>query len=148
MFRHGTADQDDVLRGVALTGRPVARPFDDGMTLEVTRVATDGSRNASSLLYGAAARTAKASGYRRILTYNQDGESGESLRAAGFVLVATRKPRPGWDMPGRPRESKGADGIERGLWGRVCNQDGRPWLTMSRPASAPEPDVLTLWEAS
>lgn len=36
-------DEHDVLVGVAVVGRPVARLLDDGLTLEVTRVATDGT---------------------------------------------------------------------------------------------------------
>jgi len=51
--------------------------------VEVTRVATDGTPNACSLLYAAAWQAAKALGYRTLLTYTQKGESGASLRAAG-----------------------------------------------------------------
>ncbi|GLI00644.1 XF1762 family protein [Phytohabitans aurantiacus] len=60
-----------MLVGVAIVGRPVARHLDDGLTLEVTRVATDGHRNACSLLYAAAWHAAKALGYRRLITYTQ-----------------------------------------------------------------------------
>ncbi|MFM9629803.1 MULTISPECIES: XF1762 family protein [Streptomyces] len=49
VFTVGAADQHGVLRAVAIVGRPVARHFDDGQTLEVTRTATDGVRNANSL---------------------------------------------------------------------------------------------------
>lgn len=45
---------DEVLVGVAIVGRPLARHFDDGRTLEVTRVATDGTPHAASMLYAAA----------------------------------------------------------------------------------------------
>jgi hypothetical protein len=69
----GVADQRDVLVGVAVVGRPVARHLDDGLTLEVTRVATDGSANACSALYAAAWNAAKALGYRRLVTYTQQG---------------------------------------------------------------------------
>lgn len=41
------------LVGVATAGRPVARSLQDGHTIEVTRVATDGTPNACSMLYGA-----------------------------------------------------------------------------------------------
>lgn len=75
---------EGVLVGVAMAGRPVARFFDDGLTLEVNRTCTDGTRNANSMLYGAVRRTAWGMGYRRIVTYTQAGESGASLRAAGF----------------------------------------------------------------
>ena len=70
--------------GVAITGRPVSRYLDDGLTLEVNRLCTDGTRNACSFLYGAAARAAKAMGYRKIITYILDTEDGASLRAAGW----------------------------------------------------------------
>ncbi len=106
----------EVLVGVAMVGRPVARHFDDGLTLEVNRTATDGTRNANSMLYGAAWRAAKALGYRRLITYTQDGEPGSSLRAAGWAVVAERPPRPGWDVPSRRRDQKGADGVARTLW--------------------------------
>ncbi|WP_432832972.1 XF1762 family protein [Dactylosporangium sp. CA-092794] len=107
----------EVLVGVAVVGRPVARMLDDGQTLEVTRVAVaDGARNACSLLYAAAWRAAKALGYRRLITYTQGGESGASLRAAGWRVVAARPPSPGWSRPSRPRTDRGADGIARQRW--------------------------------
>ena len=68
-FCIGAADGQDVLRGVAIVGRPEARLLDDGLTLEVTWTATDGTRNANSLLYAAAWRASKALGYRRLVTY-------------------------------------------------------------------------------
>jgi len=102
--------------GVATVGRPVARLLDDGLTLEVTRVATDGTTNACSALYGAAWRVARHWGYRRLITYTQHGESGASVRAAGWRKVADRSPRPGWHTPSRPRRSRGADQTARTLW--------------------------------
>lgn len=107
------------LVGVAMVGRPVARMFDDGVTLEVNRTATDGTPNANSLLYGAAWRAAKAMGYHRLITYTQYNESGASLRAAGWRIVAQRKPTPGWARPSRPRADHGADNIQRTLWEAV-----------------------------
>lgn len=115
-FSVGVADEASVLRGVAITGRPVARSFDDGLTLEVTRLAADGTPNASSMLYGASWRAASALGYRRLVTYTQAGESGASLRAAGYRVVAERSARSGWTCPSRPREDHGVDGIPRTLW--------------------------------
>lgn len=115
-FVVGVADEDGVLRGVLIAGRPVARRLDNGMTLEVTRSATDGMPNANSMLYGAARRACWALGFRRLITYTQAGESGASLRAAGWRVIAERPPRPGWDRPSRPREDRGTDGIARTLW--------------------------------
>lgn len=115
-FAIGVANDDDVLVGVALIGRPVARHLDDGLTLEVNRTATDGTKNANSMLYGAAWRAAKACGYRRLVTYTQANESGASLRAAGFCIVASLPSRKGWDTPARRREPRGTEGVARTLW--------------------------------
>lgn len=114
-FALGVAERDQLV-GVAMVGRPVARHFDDGLTLEVTRTCTDGSRNANSLLYGAAWRAARALGYRRLVTYTQGDESGVSLRAAGWRLAAERAPRKGWDRPSRRRADRGVDDVPRRLW--------------------------------
>lgn len=67
-FCMAVSDSEKV-RGVAIVGRPVARRSDDGWTLEVNRVCTDGVRNGCSILYGAAWRAAKALGYTRLITY-------------------------------------------------------------------------------
>lgn len=68
-------------------GRPVSRHLDDGWTLEVNRLCTDGTRNACSMLYAAAWRAARAMGYKRVVTYILDTENGASLRAAGWKCV-------------------------------------------------------------
>ena len=114
-FSIGVAS-DRVLVGVVMVGRPVARHLDDGQTLELTRCAADGTPNASSMLYAAAWRAAKALGYRRLVTYTQRGESGASLRAAGWSVVAERPARPGWNVPSRPRDLKGTENVQRFLW--------------------------------
>lgn len=106
----------DVLVGVAVVGRPVARFLDDGSTLEVTRTATDGTPNANSMLYAAAWRVTRELGYARLITYTQEGESGGSLRGAGWRVVVQRRARPGWNMPSRPRSLNGSEGIPRTLW--------------------------------
>ncbi len=115
IFRVGVATDEDKLVGVAIVGRPVSFVFDDGHTLEVNRTVTDGYRNANSMLYGAVARAGFALGYRRIVTYTEEGESGASLRAAGWKVVAERSARRGWDSPSRPRDP-GRDLIPRTLW--------------------------------
>lgn len=116
IFAIGAADEEGTLRAVAIVGRPVARHLDDGTTLEVTRTASDGARNANSLLYGAAWRAAKALGYRRLVTYTQEAESGASLRGAGWHVIARRPSRAGWHAPSRPRTDRGNDLITRFLW--------------------------------
>ena len=102
----GVADETGAVRGVAIVGRPVARMLDDGLTLEVTRVATDGCKNACSALYAAAWRAARAMGYRKIVTYTLDTEPGTSIRAAGWREVAQLTRARTWNMPGRPRVDK------------------------------------------
>lgn len=94
-------DLDGDLRGVAIVGRP-CRMLQDGYSAEIVRVATDGSRNACSMLYGACRRAAKALGYRRLYTYTLGSEPGTSLRAAGFRLDGTTKGGE-WSRPSRPR---------------------------------------------
>jgi hypothetical protein len=70
-----------------MVGRPISRHFDNGFTAEVNRTCTDGSKNANSMLYGAAWKAAKAMGYTRLITYTQADETGASLRAVGWIKV-------------------------------------------------------------
>lgn len=115
-FSIGVANDADELVGVAMIGRPVARHYDDGLTLEVNRTATDGTKNANSLLYGAAWRAAKALGYGRLITYTQADESGASLRAAGWEVVAQLASRKGWSAASRPRDNNTYLSSARTLW--------------------------------
>ena len=93
---------DGKIVGVVIVGRPVARMRDDGLTLEVTRLATDGTRNACSFLYGAAARACFALGYKRIGTYILDTETGQTLKASNWRCLG--KAGGGlWSRPSRPR---------------------------------------------
>ncbi len=91
--------------GVAIIGRPIARYADDGLTLEVNRVCTDGTKNACSMLYGASWRAVKAMGFKRLITYTLPEEGGSSLKAAGWKLIGetgggrwSRRDRPRIDM--------------------------------------------------
>jgi hypothetical protein len=115
LFRVGVT-HDGQLVAVGMAGRPVARHLDDGQTVEVIRVASDGTKNTTSMLYGALARAAFALGWRRVITYTQADESGASLRAAGYRLIASRPPRRGWDSPGRPRDDEAYLSTSRLLW--------------------------------
>jgi hypothetical protein len=101
MFGCAVNDGEKVV-GVATVGRPVARMLDDGWTLEVNRLCTDGTPHVASKLYAACWRAAKALGYRRLITYTLASESGTSLRAAGWREVYRTKGG-SWDTPSRPR---------------------------------------------
>lgn len=109
-----------VLVGVAIAGRPIARHFDNGLTLEVSRTCTDGTRNANSMLYGAVWRAGKAMGYKRLITYTQANESGESLRGAGFKVVKHLPPRKSWRESSvalaAKKDAVGCGGVARVLW--------------------------------
>ena len=103
-FSIGCAAEDKIV-GVAIVGRPVSRYLDDGWTLEVTRLCTDATKNACSMLYAAAWRAARAIGYRRLITYILISEPGTSLRAAGWKCIGeagglrwTGKRRPTVDL--------------------------------------------------
>ena len=93
---------DDKVVGVVIIGRPVSRHRDNGVTLEITRLCTDGTKNACSFLYGAAAKATFALGYHKIGTYILNTESGVSLRAAGWKLLGESGGGL-WNRKSRPR---------------------------------------------
>lgn len=121
-FSVGLEDEAGKLIGVAVCGRPVARYLDDRFTIEVSRTCTDGSKNANSMLYGAAWRAAKALGYVRGVTYTQAGESGASLRAAGWIPDAELPARGSWAESTKDpalkasRDPVGNGGVPRVRW--------------------------------
>lgn len=94
------AEMDGVLVGAVVVGRPVARMTDQNRVAEVTRLVTDGTKNACSFLYGAAARAAKEIGFDKIQTFILDSEDGTSLRASGWVLEAASGGGD-WNRPSR-----------------------------------------------
>jgi hypothetical protein len=98
------AEKDGELVGVIIAGRPVARGLDDGRSLEVLRLATDGTPNACSFLYARVAQAGKAMGYMRdrIFTYTLISEPGTSLLAAGWVRDGETRGGE-WDTPSRRR---------------------------------------------
>jgi hypothetical protein len=88
--------------GCAIVGKPVARMLNDGQTVEITRMCTDGTRNACSFLYRACVRIANAMGYRKVITYTLPEEGGASLRGAGFKHTSTSRGG-SWSRPSRGR---------------------------------------------
>jgi hypothetical protein len=106
---------DERLIGVAICGRPVARMADDGLTLEVLRVCTDGTRNANSMLYSRVKKIAQIMGYQKVLTYTLTEESGASLRAVGAQKSGLVKPRE-WSREKRKRETQEVYNKEKIRW--------------------------------
>ena len=94
--------EGEVVHGVAIVGRPVARNADNGWTLEVNRTCTDGIKNGNSMLYGAAWRAAKALGYKKLITYILPEEGGASLRAVGWKCLGEAGGGK-WNRKDRPR---------------------------------------------
>jgi hypothetical protein len=119
-FCLGVAD-DGRLCGVAIGGNPLSQylkngltaqvwlfswsenPMEIGLTAEVRRTCTDGTRNANSMLYGACQRAAKAMGFKRLITYTFKEESGASLRAVGWINEGLHGGG-SWDVDGRHRQ--------------------------------------------
>jgi hypothetical protein len=104
LFSIGAA-LDETIVGVVIVGRPVSRHRDDGVTAEVTRLCSDGTRNVCSFLYGAAAKASFALGFQRIGTYILSSEPGTSLMGTGWRLVGQRGGG-SWSVPSRPRVDK------------------------------------------
>jgi hypothetical protein len=75
----------ELLVGAVIVGRPVARNTDQYAVAEVTRLVTNGAKNACSFLYARAARAAEAMGFDEIGTFILESEDGASLRAAGWT---------------------------------------------------------------
>lgn len=102
-FRIGCINDNGELIGVVQCARPVSRCLDDGKTLEVVRLCSDGTENVCSFLYSRAARIAKEMGYKKIITYILESENGASLRASGWHKEAESHGG-SWNTPSRPRE--------------------------------------------
>ena len=106
-FAIGAKDEKGKLVGAVIVGRPVARMVDQYSVAEVTRLVTDGTRNACSFLYGRAATAAKAMGFLKIQTYTLPEEGGASLRGPGWVCDGVvRKDGRGWTSREGRREDQ------------------------------------------
>ena len=102
-FSIGIVNSEGLIQGVAIVGRPVARMLDDGLTLEVVRVATDGVKDGCSALYGACRRACFALGYRKLITYILESEKGTSLKAVGWRCLG-KAGGGSWSRPPRVRQ--------------------------------------------
>lgn len=112
------AEKDGKIVGAAVVGRPVARMTDQSRVAEVTRLVTDGTRNACSLLYSAAARAAEAMGYERIQTFILEDEPGTSLRAAGWTFDGMTEGGD-WNRPSRGGRRVDQPMVRKQRWTRT-----------------------------
>lgn len=103
-IRVGAVNDKGDLVGVIQLGRPLSRYLDDGKTIEVVRLCTDGTKNACSFLYSRAARIAREIGYEKIITYILQSESGSSLTASGWKLEEDNIGGGSWSRPSRQRD--------------------------------------------
>lgn len=120
-FSLGVVDDNGEAHGAAICGRPVARRVSPRRVLDVNRLVTDGTYNACSILYAAAARAGKAMGYERIQTYILDSETGVSLRAAGWVYEGPAGGGQWVHTDGKPRRSDQPTEL-KGRWSRSLNE--------------------------
>jgi hypothetical protein len=114
-------DEQGNVHGACIVSRPAARHTDQFNVCEVARLVTDGTQNACSALYGAAAKTARAMGFERIQTFVLESEPGTSLKATGWSFDGiTDNRRNRWGTrPGRRRDQP--EGTKQ-RWIKVLNQ--------------------------
>lgn len=108
------AEHEGKIVGVMIAGRPVARLLDNGKTLEVLRVATDGTKNANSFLYSIGIKIARLMGYKKVITYNLSKESGSSLKAIGAKPIPI--PPQSWNRPNRARKNQSVYSESKNRW--------------------------------
>lgn len=90
------------LVGVAIVARTTGRGLHSPMRAEITRLATNGTRNACSFLYQRAKRIVQLMGYTSLKTYTRTDESGASLAAIGACCEAELKAR-SWERSSKNR---------------------------------------------
>jgi len=123
-FSLAVVDGSGNYHGAAIVGRPVARMAGSlKEVLEVTRLVTDGTKNACSILYAAAARAGRALGYLKIQTYILDEETGTSLRAAGWQYEGRAGGGQWKHTDGKPRRTDQPTGV-KGRWSKTLNEPG------------------------
>lgn len=118
-------ENDDRMCGVAIVGRPVARGCNHRTTMEVTRLCTDGTKNACSTLYAASARTVREMGYKKIQTYLLESELGTSLLAAGWTKEAITSGGQWTGTDGKPRRTDQPT-CKKSRWAKVFEPDNYP----------------------
>ena len=111
-------ESDGQLVGGASVGRPTARMTDQRRILEVTRLVTDGTKNACSMLYAAVARIGKELGYEKVQTFILDSESGSSLKAAGWQFEV-ESGGGDWTRVSKPNRRQDQPQCRKQRWAKV-----------------------------
>jgi len=119
-FSIGVKDGDKLVGGCSV-GRPVARLTDQRNVIEVTRLVTDGTKNACSALYSAAARVGKELGYLKIQTFILYSEPGTSLKAAGWRFESESSGGD-WTRESRPNRRQDQPQCKKHKYIRILNQ--------------------------
>ena len=122
-FSIGCRDESGIIHGVAIVGRPVAREVDQYEVAEITRLVTDGTPNACSMLYGACARAAKAMGYKWIQTAILETEVGTTLKASGYQFHHMIQGRD-WNCPSRGGRRTDQPMCDKQVWIKLLNSQG------------------------
>lgn len=132
-FRVGAADSAGKIVGVAQCGQPINRNLNDGKTLEVLRLCTDGTKDVCSFLYAKCARIAREMGYKKIITYILESESGTSLKASGWICEdsscgggtwenCTRSKQRPVQLSMLPQKQKYPEGMKKQRWCKYLNE--------------------------
>lgn len=129
LFAVACANDNGEVVGVAVAGNH-ARTWQGTGRIVISRVATDETPNACSMLYGAIARAAKALGYQECWTYTLPEETGASLRAAGFEDMGLTDGGE-WSRPSR-RRAAAVRPEQKRRWRR--NLGGVVAITAPQPA--------------
>lgn len=135
-FALAVSDEQGHIHGVAIVGLPLSQKF-GAFTLEVRRCTTDGTRNACSMLYGACWKTARALGYRRLITYTLPEEGGASLRAVGWKPTTGCGGKP-WNSKKRKRDANPLYLLKKTRWEMVDKQ-ALPFSATVFPAQSEQP---------
>jgi len=122
-FSLGVRDKDGVVHGAAIIGRPTGRKNPQYEWAEVTRLVTDGTKNACSILYAASARTAKEMGFERIQTFILESETGASLTAAGWAFEQWSDGG-NWNVPSRGGRREDQPQERKQRWFKELNAGG------------------------
>lgn len=105
---------DGLTVGACIVGRPVAPKTNQYTICEVTRLVTNGTKNACSLLYSASARAARAMGFVHIQTFILETECGISLKAAGWEFDGWSEGGDGWQSRSGRRDDQPT--CRKGRW--------------------------------